>query len=130
MTSKMAMGAAFAAGCALAVGAMPAKAQMPPQAYAGPMQIDTRVEMNAPQASRGDFGDWSARRNNMESAQYERLLQTNPGFRQTRMRKECGPITDPQLRDSCMASFGQHGSMMTGSSSAPRQSRLPRGAGY
>jgi hypothetical protein len=49
----------------------------------------------------------SARQNVIESKQYERLLETNHAFRQARMRKECGPITDPELRNSCLASFNQ-----------------------
>ena len=80
----------------------------------------TTLETNGPQASRGDFGDWSAMRNNMESARYDRLLQTNSGFRHARMRKECGPINDPQLHAQCMASFGQM-EPMTGSSMPPRR---------
>ena len=51
--------------------------------------------------------------------QYERLLRTNPAFRQARMGKECGPITDPQLHQSCLAS--------SGSSSAPEHYRSSAG---
>ena len=76
---------------------------------------------NGPQASTGDFGDWSAPRNNTESAHYERLLQTSPGFRHARMRKECGPITDAQLRAQCMASFGEFAPIWSGSSMPPSQ---------
>jgi hypothetical protein len=96
---------AFAAGCALALGAMPAaQAQTNgPQVAAIP-----QVETNGPQASQGDYGGWSAQRNVIESQQYDRLLQTSRGFRQARMNKECGPITDPQLHDQCMASFSQY----------------------
>jgi hypothetical protein len=43
----------------------------------------------------------------IESKQYERLLQTNRAFREARMRKECGSISDPQLHQSCIASFGR-----------------------
>jgi len=50
---------------------------------------------------------WSPQRNVMESERYERLLKTSPSFRQARMRKECGPISDPQLRADCLASFNQ-----------------------
>ena len=122
MTSKAVVGIAFAAGCALAFGGMlPAKAQMQP---------DTQVLTNAPQASAGDHGNWSATRNNAESAQYERLLQTNPGFRQSRMQRECGPITDPQLRESCLASFGESASTMTGSSTPPSQRHQTGRSGY
>jgi hypothetical protein len=42
------------------------------------------------------------------------------------MRKECGPISDPQLHASCMASFDQF-EPMVGSTRAPRT--YP-GAGY
>ena len=38
--------------------------------------LNDSLETNGPQASRGDFGDWSARRNNIESARYDQLLQT------------------------------------------------------
>lgn len=123
MTRTMIIGVAFAAGCGLAFGAMPAKAQMP----TGPM-IETQVVTNGPQAGAGDFGGWSAHRNNLESAQYDRLLEANSGFRQTRMRKECGPITDPQLRAQCLASFGGYEPAMTGSAMPPQYQ--PRGAGY
>jgi hypothetical protein len=78
---------ALAAGCALALAIPAAQAQQ------------TRVQ--------GDFIS-SATRNNAESAQYERLLQTNPAFREARMRKECGPITDAQLHQSCLASFARY----------------------
>ena len=126
MTSKTVTSLAFAAGCVLALGAMPsAQAQYYPQ----PRPTITTLETNGPQASRGDFGDWSAMRNNRESARYDRLLQTNPGFRHARMRKECGPIGDPQLRDQCLASF-QHDSTMTGSSMPPSRHHMHRNAGY
>jgi hypothetical protein len=104
MMSNTLKSLAFAAGCALALGAMPAAhaQNAGPQVAAMP-----QVETNGPQASQGDYGDWSARRNVMESAQYDRLLQTNRGFRQARINKECGPISDPQLHEQCMASFNQ-----------------------
>jgi hypothetical protein len=50
---------------------------------------------------------WSARTNMIQSQRYDRMLETNRAFRHARMRKECGPISDPQLRQSCLASFGQ-----------------------
>ena len=110
MMKKTLTSLAFAAGCALAFGAMPA---------AHAQYYNPQVVTNGPQASRGDFGDWSARRNVIESAHYDRLLQTNMGFRQARMRKECGPITDPQLRQDCLASFQQAEPFM--GSSTPRR---------
>jgi hypothetical protein len=122
MTSKAVISIAFAAGCAFAFGAiLPAKAQM---------HVNTQVLTNGPQASPGDYGYWSASRNNAESAQYERLLQTNPGFRQARMQRECGPITDAQLRAQCLASFGASSSTMTGSSMPSSQGGQPWGSGY
>jgi hypothetical protein len=84
-----------------------------------PQAMQTEVETNGPQASAGDYGDWSARRNVIESEHYDRLLETNPGFRQARMRKECGPVTDAQLRDQCLASFQEYEPAMYGSSTPP-----------
>ena len=129
MTSKALAGLAFAAGCVLALGAMPSAhaqnyPQMPPTA--GPPQMVT----NGPQASRGDMGGWSARRNVIESQHYDRLLQTNMGFRQARIRKECGPLSDPQLRGQCLASFDQYEPVLVGSSTPPRHWRHHRSAGY
>ena len=105
MLSKTVKSLAFAAGSVLALAAIPAaQAQAPaPQVAAIP-----HVETSGPQASPGDFGGWSARRNVIESMQYDRLLQTNPGFRQARMRMECGGIDDPQLHSQCLASFDQY----------------------
>ena len=125
MTSKTVTSLAFAAGCALALGAMPsAHAQYAPQPQplAGqPQMVENQMITNGPQANRGDFGGWSARRNNIQSAHYDRLLQTSPGFRHARMRKECGPIGDPQLHEQCMASFQEFEPVMTGSSTPPRR---------
>ncbi len=112
MRSKAALSIAFAAGCVLAFGAVPSKAQM---------DVNTQVLTNGPQANAGDYDYALAPRNNAASAQYEHLLQTNPGFRQARMQRECGPIADPQLRAQCIASFGEPSSMMTGSSIPPSQ---------
>ena len=69
-------------------------------------QQKTVTIKHAPVASPGDVSDsWSPQRNVIEGKQYERLLRTNPAFRQARMKRECGPITDPQLRQSCLSSF-------------------------
>jgi hypothetical protein len=85
-----------------------------PQSYQGNMAPPaagmggSEVVTNGPQASPGDMSSsWSARRNVVESQRYDRLLESNRGFRQARMRKECGPITDSGLRQQCLASFGQ-----------------------
>jgi hypothetical protein len=62
---------------------------------------------NGPQFNAGDrSGGWSAQRNVQDSQRYEALVQTNPAFRANRMRKECGPIADAQMRAECLASFG------------------------
>jgi len=49
--------------------------------------------------------DPAAMANVRESEQYTALLRSNPAFRKKREAIECGPITDPQLRQSCIASF-------------------------
>lgn len=53
-------------------------------------------------------GSTAARQNVIQSERYDRALETNASFRQARMRRECGPITDPQLRQSCLDSFAQY----------------------
>ena len=61
-----------------------------------------------PIVSRGDVsGSWDARQNVIDSKRYEQLLATNRAFRRERMRMECSPITDPQLHQSCLASFNR-----------------------
>ena len=84
MISKTTVSLAFGAAC-LTLAAVPAAHAQ--YYYNQPQVIVPQVETNGPQASRGDFGDWSARRNVIESAHYDRLLQTNMGFRHARMRK-------------------------------------------
>ena len=80
-----------------------------------------------PQASEGDVPQsTSARRNVIESRQYDRELETNRAFRQARMRKECDPISDPELRQSCLASFHQD-EPSAGSSSSSRAHRSGSG---
>jgi hypothetical protein len=85
-----------AAVCLTAVTTMSAQAQMQP---------GTEVITNGPQGSPPP--GWSARQNVIDSQRYDELLETNGAFRDARMRTECGPITDPQLRQSCIASFKQ-----------------------
>ena len=71
--------------------------------YAGRIPVT-----NGPQADAGDFSpSWSAQQNVVESGNYDRLLETSPAFRQTRIQKECGPISDPQLHARCVASFNR-----------------------
>jgi hypothetical protein len=62
--------------------------------------------------------DPGAAANVRQSQQYEQILHSNPAFRAKRMQQECGPITDPQLHESCVASFG-------GGASAPAKRRQP-----
>jgi hypothetical protein len=47
----------------------------------------------------------SAQQNVRESEQYQQLVCNNAAFRARRMQEECGPISDPQLHQSCLASF-------------------------
>ncbi len=49
--------------------------------------------------------DPEATTNVRASEQYTALLRSNPAFRKKREAIECGPITFPQLRASCIASF-------------------------
>jgi len=53
--------------------------------------------------------DPGAAANVRQSEQYEQAVRTNPGFRAKRMQQECGPVTDPELHASCVASFGGNG---------------------
>jgi len=47
--------------------------------------------------------------NNIRSAHYDQLLETNMAFRHYRMGKECNPIDFEQgLRQDCVASFDQY----------------------
>ncbi len=46
-----------------------------------------------------------AKANVRQSEQYSALLRSSPAFRKKREAIECGPITDSQLRASCIASF-------------------------
>jgi len=50
-------------------------------------------------------GNESASQNVREIRQYEQLVCSNPAFREKRMREECGPITDPQMHQNCVATF-------------------------
>jgi hypothetical protein len=76
-----------------------------PASATGPTELVT----NGPQTSPGDRSStWSPQRNVAESEHYDRLLETNRGFREARTRKECGPVTDPTLRANCEASFRQY----------------------
>jgi hypothetical protein len=123
MLLKSAASIAFATACLAAVATAPAQAQM-----AGTYPGGTQVVTNGPQADQGDTSpNWSARQNVIQSERYDRLLESNRSFREARMRRECGPISDPQLRQSCLASF--HQDEPFSGSSAPRQRTYHSGSG-
>jgi len=68
----------------------------------------TQMVTNGPQSNvETALPSWSPRENVLQSQRYDRLVETNGAFRQARMRKECGPITDPQLHQQCLDSFAQ-----------------------
>lgn len=123
MLLKSAASLAFATVCLTAVATAPAQAQM-----AGTYPGGTQLVTNGPQADTGDTSpNWSAQRNVAESQRYDRMLESNRAFRQARMSKECGPISDPQLRQSCLSSFGQDEPYA--GSSAPRHRTYHSGSG-
>jgi hypothetical protein len=105
MISRTVTGFAFSIACLTAISAIP---------VAGPAIAND--------VSSG----WSAQRNVLQSQRYDRLLETNLGFRKARMRRECGPVTDPELRQNCLASFNQDEPFV--GSSTPRR-HYPSGAG-
>jgi hypothetical protein len=43
-----------------------------------------------------------------KSQHYDHLIASNSSFRAYRMRKECGPIRDAELRASCVGSFNEY----------------------
>jgi hypothetical protein len=47
----------------------------------------------------------STRQNVRDSQRYEAVVHSSRGYRASRVKKECGPINDPQLHASCVASF-------------------------
>ena len=53
--------------------------------------------------------DPGAATNIRESQAYEQMLRSNPAFRAKRLQLECGPINDPELHASCVASFQAYG---------------------
>jgi hypothetical protein len=92
---------AFSAAFLTVVAVMPvARAQMGTSG--------TVVVTNGPQIDAGDrSGSWSAQQNVRDSERYEAVVHANSSFRASRISKECGPISDPQLHANCVASFGQ-----------------------
>jgi hypothetical protein len=111
MTKKRTTSVAFAITCLTVVATMPAYSQVnASQSYAPPTNLGGRGQ------------SVTAHRNVIESQHYDRTLETNRAFRQARMRKECGPISDPELHQSCLASFHQDEPYM-GSSTSSRGHR-------
>jgi len=113
MSNKTLAGLMAAAAFVALVGTLPAaqaqtmaaptpRVMVPMQAPEPPTQVD--VYSSAPVADPGD-SNWSARQNVADSDRYEQLVHTNPGFRATRIQKECGSITEPDLHQQCVASF-------------------------
>jgi hypothetical protein len=101
MAIDTAMSLAMAAVCFMAIAAV--------SASHAAAQGHTVTVKHAPVASAGDAsGSWSAEQNVIQSKQYEQLLRTNPAFRKARMQKECSSINDPQLHQSCLASFARY----------------------
>ena len=115
MMRKTLTSLAVAAGCLTMAAGIPAvRAQT-----ASPDQLIT----NGPQSSGVEqSGPWSARANVVQSEHYQRLVDTNRAFRHVRMIKECGPITDPQLHQQCVASFSQNKAAMSSSSDSGNNS--------
>ena len=103
MKQKLAGFAAAGAIAALfAATAAQAQTMMVPQ----PMPDRVDVYTNGPQADPGDNpANWSAQRNVVESQRYEQMTHTNASFRASRIRKECGPITEPSLYQQCVGTF-------------------------
>jgi hypothetical protein len=95
-------GGAPTAGTYGATQPYPAYPAAPSAAGTGNTEVVTNGAQGSPPP------DWSARRNVVESEHYDRMLETSRGFREARMRRECGPITDPQLHQQCLASFAQY----------------------
>jgi len=87
----------------------PAPGTYAPQSRHVPPSAGFQVITNGPQTNPGDISpSWSPQRNVVESEQYDRLLKGNSAFRQARMRKECGPVTDRQLHQQCLDSFARY----------------------
>ncbi len=94
------------AGMAAAASLLALSAAIP--AAQAQYAANNQVLSNGPQSSGVErSGGWSASQNVRESERYHSLLQYNRRFREARMRKECGPITDPQLHQRCLQSFAE-----------------------
>jgi hypothetical protein len=77
-----------------------------PTARAAMNANGAEVVTNGPQANPNDSsGSWSKRQNVRDSQRYEAAVHSSSSYRASRVKKECGPINDPQLHASCVASF-------------------------
>lgn len=96
---KMMTSFAFSAAFLSAIAAIPT-------ARAETNATGAEVLTNGPQANPHDSsGSWSTQQNVRDSQRYESVVHSNRGYRASRVKKECGPINDPQLHASCVASF-------------------------
>ena len=100
-TYKLMTRLAFSAAFLTAIAAMPtARAEMNANG--------AEVVTNGPQVGSGDSpGSRSASQNIRDSQRYEAVVHSNGRYRASRVTKECGPINDPQLHASCVASFSE-----------------------
>jgi hypothetical protein len=96
---KLMTSLAFSAAFLTAIATMPtARAEM--------NATGAEVVTNGAQANPHDnLGPSPTRQNLRDSQRYEAVVHSNSGYRASRVKKECGPITDPQLHASCVASF-------------------------
>ena len=122
MTSKAVIGMAFAAGCALALGVVPPANGADGCEHTGP---DERAA-----GEHGRLRQLVGRAQQCRKRPVRASAAEPPGLPACADAKECGPITDAQLRSQCMASFGESSSMMTGSSMPPSQGGQHWGNGY
>jgi hypothetical protein len=99
LTYKLMTGLAFSAAFLTAIATMP-------NARAAMSTSGAEVMTNGPQVNPNHrSGPRSTQQNVRDSQRYDALVHSNSSFRASRVKKECGPITDPQLHASCLASF-------------------------
>jgi hypothetical protein len=88
-----------------------------PRPILGALAMVLTVSLSGAVSAQQTPPDPGAAANVKQSQTYEQVLQGNPSFRAKRMQQECGPVTDPELHASCVASFGGDGAP------PPRKSR-------
>ena len=72
--------------------------------------LDSRLYRDRAFAQAMPTDNPAAAANVRQSEQYTAALRSNPAFRKRREAIECGPIADPQLRQSCISSFEAYAS--------------------